>query len=261
MTSPHEMRPDDRSRVRPLTLRLPRSRRHAWGFPVSLVLHAILVMLVAVSVHRDWSRTPVAGPIAITLPPVGGGGGGSREAYITPPSAPSPAPVRERPRERPVVAPPVVAPAVVPPPAPPDTEPQVAAAPTADSSVTGGQSGGVGPGAGPGTGGGTGGGTGTGTGPGVGGGQGPGGGGQPPEPRQLVIPPSDFPKELRGRQIEVTFFVAADGRVEHIRVAPAIANGGFARKFDESMRNYRFRPARSAAGTPIAGSTTITVSF
>jgi TonB family protein len=76
-----------------------------------------------------------------------------------------------------------------------------------------------------------------------------------------VIPPSDFPKELRGHRIEVTFFVASDGRVEHIQVAPAIANGGFARKFDETMRNYRFRPARSPAGVPIAGSTTITVSF
>jgi TonB family protein len=76
-----------------------------------------------------------------------------------------------------------------------------------------------------------------------------------------VIPPSDFPKELRGRRIEVTFFVAADGRVEHIEVVPAIAHGGFARKFDETMRNYRFRPARSAAGAPVSGSTTITVSF
>jgi hypothetical protein len=59
----------------------------------------------------------------------------------------------------------------------------------------------------------------------------------------------------------VTFFVAPDGRVEHVEVQPTIAHGGFARKFDETMRSYRFRPARSAAGVPIAGSTTITVSF
>jgi protein TonB len=146
------------------------------------------------------------------------------------------------------------------PPEPADTQPDITAASSADSTVAAGPGGGAGPGAGPGTGGGTGGGTGTGVGPGVGAGRGEGRG-QPPEPRQLVIPPSDFPKELRGRRIEVTFFVAADGRVEHIQVAPAIANGGFARKFDETMRNYRFRPARSPAGAPIAGSTTITVSF
>jgi protein TonB len=156
---------------------------------------------------------------------------------------------------------------VVPPPpepmpaVPPDTQPS--AAPPADSAgPSGALAGGAGPGAGPGAGGGTGGGTGTGSGPGVGPGRGGAGGrGRPPEPRQLVIPPSDFPKELRGRRIEVTFFVAADGRVEHIEVVPAIANGGFARKFDETMRNYRFRPARSAAGAPVSGSTTITVSF
>jgi TonB family protein len=76
-----------------------------------------------------------------------------------------------------------------------------------------------------------------------------------------VIPPSNSPKELRGRRIEVTFFVAADGRVEHIQVLPPIANGGFARKFDETMRNYRFRPARSPAGAPVSGSTTIIISF
>ena len=157
---------------------------------------------------------------------------------------------------------------VVPPPlepvpaTPPDTQPSVAVAPPDSAGASGATSGGAGPGTGPGAGGGTGGGAGTGAGPGVGAGRiGEGGRGRPPEPRQLVIPPSDFPKELRGRRIEVTFFVAADGRVEHIDVVPAIAEGGFARKFDQTMRNYRFRPARSAAGAPVAGSTTITISF
>lgn len=259
------MHPDPSTRPR-LRLRLPPpSRRRAWALPLSLAVHALLIALVASSVRRDWNRTPVEGPIAITLPSVGGGGGGSREAYITAPSEAASPPVRPPPPQRPVVAPPVVVPPVVtPPPAAvppvesPDTEPTLAAA-TPDSGV-GGPPGGGGPGAGPGTGGGAGGGIGQGTGAGAGPGHGEGRG-QPPEPRQLVIPPSDFPKELRGRRIEVTFFVASDGRVEDVRVVPPITNGGFARKFDETMRNYRFRPARSPAGAPIAGSTTITVSF
>ncbi len=249
----------------PPALCLPRSRRRAWALPVSLALHGLVIALVASSVRRDWARTPIAGPIAITLPAMGGrGGGGSREAYITPPSEPAPPRVRERVPEPPVVEPPVVVPPPEPVPVePPDTKPEVVAAPAPapDTVASGGSAGGAGAGAGPGTGGGTGSGIGTGSGPGAGTGAGGGGPGRPPEPRQLVIPPSDFPRELRGRRIEVTFFVAPDGRVQHIEVVPAIAHGGFARKFDETMRNYRFRPARSPAGAPVPGSTTITVSF
>jgi protein TonB len=248
---------------------MPRPRRRPWALPISLALHALAVVLLVSGIRRDWARTPAVGPIVIALPAVGGGGGGggaNREAYITPPAAQ--APPRERPPEPPLHRPVDEPPVVVPPlsePTPtesPDTQPSVAAAPVDSAAVRGSTGGGAGPGTGPGTGGGTGGGAGTGVGPGAGPGpSGAGGRGRPPEPRQLVIPPSDFPKELRGRRIEVTFFVAADGRVEHIQVVPAIAHGGFARKFDESMRNYRFRPARSAAGAPISGSTTITVSF
>lgn len=83
----------------------------------------------------------------------------------------------------------------------------------------------------------------------------------PPEPRQLVLPPSDYPKDLRGRTLEVTFWVDAQGKVEHIQVVPAIAQGGFAKKFEETMRNYRFRPARSPEGAPVAGSLTVKVAF
>jgi TonB family protein len=75
------------------------------------------------------------------------------------------------------------------------------------------------------------------------------------------LPPPDPPKSLRGRQVAVTFFVAADGRVERVAMAPGISDGDFARKFDETMRNYRFRPARSPEGASVPGSVTITVSF
>ena len=85
--------------------------------------------------------------------------------------------------------------------------------------------------------------------------------GSAPEPRQLVLPPADYPKDMRGRQVEVTFYVTADGRVDRIDVAPEIRDGGFARRFAEAMRNYRFRPARSAGGAPVPGTTTVTVFF
>jgi outer membrane biosynthesis protein TonB len=248
--------------------RLPRARsRHTTGLLVSLAVHAALIALVVSGMTREWTRTPAPGPIAIALPGVGGGGGGgNREAYISPPAARS-APVRERPAppkpppEPPAVEPPLVVPPPEPVPAPPDTQASVARS-SVDTGATALSGGAGGAGLGPGTGGGVGGGTGTGRGAGAGpGGTGEGGRSRPPEPRQLVIPPGDFPKELRGQHLEVTFFVAADGRVEHVEVVPPIAHGGFARKFEETMRNYRFRPARSPAGTPIAGSTTITVSF
>jgi TonB family protein len=76
-----------------------------------------------------------------------------------------------------------------------------------------------------------------------------------------VLPPSDYPKELRGRTLEVTFWVDAQGKVEHIEVVPTIAQGGFAKKFEETMRNYRFQPARSPEGVPVAGSLTVKVAF
>ncbi|MFZ5623928.1 MAG: TonB family protein, partial [Gemmatimonadota bacterium] len=111
-------------------------------------------------------------------------------------------------------------------------------------------------------GGGTGGGTGPGTGTGRGLGTGTGGGrAMPPEPRQLILPPLEVPKELRGRSVFVTFHVDADGRVTAVDVNPPISNGGFARRFDEVMRNYRFRPARSAEGVAVPGTTVVTVIF
>ena len=49
--------------------------------------------------------------------------------------------------------------------------------------------------------------------------------------------------------------VGPDGRVERVELAPEIDDRGFAKKFVEVMRNYRFRPARSADGAAIAGTT------
>jgi len=247
------------------TLELPGPRRRTWwAFGLALALHLALAAFLLSDPGRAWVRTLAPG--LVTLAPRGGGGGdGGREhgvAYISVPVAPAPPPV-VLPKRSPVVSRPEPATPVLPPvveravDTSPSTPPTPPAAAVGASAGAGGADG-NGPGAGGGEGGGTGGGIGAGTGPAAGG---EGGHGTAPEPRQLVLPPADYPRDLRGRRVEVTFFVTADGRVERIAVAPEIRDGGFARKFDEAMRNYRFRPARSPEGTPVPGTTTVTVFF
>lgn len=117
---------------------------------------------------------------------------------------------------------------------------------------------------------GTGGGSGAGAGTGKGSGQGPGSGsgtgggdgtgGFPPVNKQMILPPTEgVPKELRGREIQVTFSVAPDGRVTSFVVAPPIENRAFAKKFDEIMRGYSFTPARDAHGKNIADTVGFTI--
>lgn len=77
----------------------------------------------------------------------------------------------------------------------------------------------------------------------------------------MILPPLEFPKVMRGKTVSVTFWVADDGRVDRIEVTPEIPDRKFREKFEEVMRNYRFRPARTAEGTLIVGTTTIRVTF
>jgi periplasmic protein TonB len=238
-------------------------RRTAWALGLALGLHLALVAFLRSDAGRAWVRALAPGAVMLPQRGGGGGGGGGRErtlAYISLPAAPAPRPVASPKRSQVVPRPEPAAP-VPPPVVPPaaDTARVPAPAEAGAGAIAGA---GEGAGAGPGAGGGEGGGTGGGVGPG----DGPGAGGEgvretAPEPRQLVLPPADYPKDMRGRRVEVTFYVAADGRVERISVAPEIRDGGFARKFEEAMRNYRFRPARSPEGTPVPGTTTVTVFF
>jgi len=66
---------------------------------------------------------------------------------------------------------------------------------------------------------------------------------------------------LRGRSVEVTFHIDVTGTVTDISVSPPIADRGFARKFDEAMRSYRFRPARDADDRVVAGVFPVTLTF
>ena len=143
----------------------------------------------------------------------------------------------------------------VPPPVVPQTVPPPAAATAAPSPASSATTAGTGAG--------TGGGNGTGNGPGSGSGQGPGSGsgsgggngagGVPPISKQMILPPTDgVPKELRGKTIQVTFYVTALGLVSDVKIEPPIENRAFARKIDEITRRYTFTPARDAAGNKIA---------
>jgi hypothetical protein len=94
---------------------------------------------------------------------------------------------------------------------------------------------------------------GPGNGPGSGNGAGGEGGGiRPPELRGLAIPFSTPPKELRGKEVKVTFAVTADGRVDRFETDPVITNRGYYQKFAEAALGYRFRPARGPDGQPVA---------
>lgn len=252
--------------VPPPTLRLPRARRSPLAAAGSLVGHVILLLLVFGVARAGQPLVQQDGEDYLSPDGGGGGGGGGQQVALLALPAPEvpeakPVPVVERTEvPQPVVTPPPVEmPTEIPPltledpPAPLDTIPR-----TADSAATGG---------GPGTGGGVGTGAGTGTGPGVGPGSGPGSGGgtgglaRPPEPRQMILPPFDYPRTMRGRTIAVTFFVEDDGRVARVTFAPEVPDRGFAKKLEDVMRAYRFRPARSAEGGPIPGTTTVSVTF
>jgi hypothetical protein len=250
-----------RAPVTPI-LRLPGTPHRFSGLALSVALHIALVALLVSHGEQLWRRT--LSPGDPTLGRSGGGaGGGTRVSYITLPSmgrveSPPkftvtvpvpPQPVVQKPAPDPVpVTPAVTAPAESV--APPDTAAGTLAGtgPGAGGNVGGGNTGGAGTG------------TGEGTGPGIGRG-GEGGGKRPPEPRDMSFPFDSPPKELRGASLDVTFWVRADGRVERYRVAPQIRDQKYAKQFDETMRAFRFTPARAPNGALVADTITISVTL
>ena len=236
-------------------LPLRKSRRSGGWF--SLVIHLILLLvLVEATRNNVWWNPPDSDT---RQDRIGGGGGGRQVDMIALPDASrTPEPVKVVPPPPPVPVP-VVTPVPVPPPVPTppiDTIPKA----TGGATNTGSE-------------GGSGGGSGTGKGPGSGPGTGPGSGGpgpapdstrtaaRDPEPRQLILIPFDYPPSMRGRTIQVTFFVLADGQVDHVLFSEDIPDRGYAKRLETVMRAYRFRPARSAAGQPVPGHTIVSVTF
>lgn len=241
----------------PPNARLPVRPGRGSGGWISFVLHLIL-LLALVELTRGglwWEPAATEGP---PLDRLGGGGGGRQVAMIALPQAAVARPAVVPPQTPLPVPTPVVTPTVIPPPAPElplDTVPKIPAGTTTT-----------------GTGGGTGGTSGTGAGPGSGPGTGPGSGGsgapdsirtaaRDPEPRQLILIPFEYPPSMRGHTIAVTFFVLASGRVDRVLFSEDIPDQGYAKKLKAAMLAYLFRPARSAAGVPVSGHTTVSITF
>lgn len=253
----HAGAPSGNVRVRFLLPEPP--RKSLWATLVSVGLHVALILL-ALRLARVVVE-PRGGELAEAFEQFfaggggGGGQGGTAVALAAPVAQPTPPPPPE------VVVPPppeIVVPAL---------EPVIAQAAPVTMSV--GPPTTVSAGSGTGTGGGSGSGTGTGTGSGVGPGSGGGSGGGvgtgragiAPEPRSMMLPPIDSPKSVRGKEVDVTFTVSAEGRVLDILVDPPITDRNFAKKFDEVMRAYGFRPARDADGKAVQGVFKITFTF
>jgi TonB family protein len=74
-----------------------------------------------------------------------------------------------------------------------------------------------------------------------------------------ALPFGQTPKSLRGRHVDVTFWVRADGRVERTSVAPPIDDVEYLKYFQQVMQTFRFRPARDPSGAAVPG--TVTMGF
>lgn len=244
-----ERRAADRTRLYPPSLSLPQvTRRRTPGAVLSTLIHgAAILLLIRGGAAVLLSGGGTAGPR--------GGGGGDAVQFFNLPSPPSVAPVELPP-------PPSLVPPVLPPPQPTALElptavvppvPPPAPSPPADGGAAAGA--------------GTGGGSGGGRGAGVGTETGPGGGGDerdifPPAPRVQILPPvANRPKGVRGREYRVEFWVTAEGRVERVVVTPAIPDNAYRQAFHQAMLDYRFIPARTRDGRPVAYRYTIVIGF
>ena len=242
-------------------------RRGATSVALSVAAHLLLVLFAVRAGQALWEPVPAAGDPSGQGSGGGGGGGGGggdggrpRVVFILPPPPPETPPVVV-PEEKPaVVTPPVPPPVVEAQPVPDSTPTSSTPTATRDTGAGSDSGSGAGPGTGGGAGGGTGGGTGTGTGPGAGPGTGGAGGSvTPPVWSAGALPFGQTPKSLRGRHVDVTFWVRPDGRVDRIAVEPPIGDAGYLQYFRDVMLTFRFRPARDPSGAAVQG--TVTMGF
>jgi len=246
-------------------LGLPLRRESRWGSVVSLLVHALVMLLILVPLFEHdvllQATRGGGGP-----GPAGGGGGGNRGT--------GGAPRQENVRYfavRPVAAPPqaLVAPQpkpVLPPPPPPEPVPPKIAKidvkvdaglpPVAIAPVvgTGGGTGSDGTG---GTGPGTGGGIGSGVGTGTGSGNGPGTGGDGMSDTMIAHPtyqPMPFdpaPASVRGKPFKVQFVLDERGTILRVQFASS-GDRSYDRVVRETFSRWTFRPAvLRTTGAPV----------
>lgn len=68
----------------------------------------------------------------------------------------------------------------------------------------------------------------------------------PPSPRGLILPPSDRPGNVRGKEVDVWVFVTAAGRVleDSTRLAPPTGDRSFDNRLKRQASEWVFEPAR-----------------
>ncbi len=209
--------------------RLPLAHRRQGPAVLSLLVHGVIALAVL------WRGAALLGGAGGGSGPPSGSGGGGRPAvsWFTLPT-PSPPQIYD------VPAAPVTPVAVLALPDPVRIDlPQLrSVAPVATEAGTGG-------GLGPGTGG-----QGTGTGSGVDSGSGSGGEGSyilPAEANGVIVPPAC----ARG-EFTIRFWVEVDGRVSRLEIEPLPRDAGCRRQMIETLKAYRFRPARTRDGRAVA---------
>ena len=234
---------------------LPLRRESRWGTLVSVLLHALVILLILVPVFGH-DVALIATRDGLGPGARGGGGGGERGSG-------------GRPREEKVqfvrataqpavqpLAPPVPPKPVIPPPQPP-TVPTLAKvdvkidapAPPVASNIGDGSATGAGPG--------TGGGIGTGNGTGRGSGEGPGtGGGGVGDTAQATayqaVLPFEHPRSVDGKQFTLRFALDEHGTIQRVEFA-STGDRSFDRKLREKMMEWKFRPAfLRSSGVPVA---------
>lgn len=74
----------------------------------------------------------------------------------------------------------------------------------------------------------------------------------PPRPKGLILPPSDRPEQVRGKEIEVWVYVAATGEVvaDSTRLHPTTGDRRFDRRLREHAAGWVFEAARKD-GRPV----------
>ncbi len=202
-------------------------RALGWALAVSVLVHA------AAFLYFDAHPLPRL-PLAAAGERRGGAaaarGGGMQEVALEPPRAPSPPAPAE---VRPVVETPEMEQ-----PEPEEVPDDMPAVALARGPLTAGGSGplpelGVG--------------TGDGTGVGGGGTAASGRSGvMPPKPRGMILPPGDRPDEVRGKEVDVWVFVAANGHVvaDSTRLDPSTGDRSFDRRLREHAAAWVFEAAR-----------------
>ena len=258
---------NDRPRYRQPIGMPVRSEGRRTGAVVSVVVHAIIIILLIFPffMPRNVIRPMHQG--AGGAGPAGGGGGGTRGTgggtvekiqfvRVSPTPVPTPTtlppvvppPPKVTPKEEPPKPQPVQPPVV---PKPQSAAPaEAVTVASAETGVGGGTGTDGSAGAGPGSGGGVG--TGVGTGRGSGLGPGTGGGTQanyPPVPIEFFLPPLPAPSSVRGLHFVAEFDVDSTGRVLAFDFTRT-RDGDYNKRIESVLRSMKFRPGTGPDGSP-----------